>query len=163
PYATRFRSTLDVGTNSYEASAKTLRYGAEDGTPTTIPLNETGLEYDAATGVLTYTNSLGAEQTVDLRALVVAEETPTTLEYDADGHALTYTGEDGIPRTLTLDVGTISYEASTNTLSYGAEDGTPTPIPPNETGLEYDAATGVPKNGRAPRRGTAQGQGGREI
>ncbi|WP_262249701.1 hypothetical protein [Parapedobacter soli] len=73
----------------------------------------TALTYNPVTYELTYLDEHGETQVINLEEVVKAQETPTTLAYGAAAHALTYTGEDGMPRTLTLDVGTISYDAST--------------------------------------------------
>src|SRR5690606_31001387 len=97
----------------------------------------------AEDGILTYTNSLGAKQPVNLSDIVSEKETLTKLSYDPDEHTITYVDDDGISHPLDLSVGKLLYDPTTNKLTYTAEDGTPTEIPLNETGLEYEAEDGI--------------------
>src|SRR5690606_5436073 len=97
----------------------------------------------AEDGILTYTNSLGAKQPVNLSDIVSEKETLTKLSYDPDEHTITYVDDDGISHPLDLSVVKLQYDPTTNKLTYTAEDGTPTEIPLNETGLEYEAEDGI--------------------
>src|SRR5690606_40188837 len=73
----------------YDHPTNKLTYTAEDGTPTEIPLNETGLEYEAEDGILTYTNSLGVEQPIDLSGIVSEQERSEERRVGQDRHTMT--------------------------------------------------------------------------
>src|SRR5690606_27912528 len=84
---------LNEGSIAYTAATNVLTYTDEAGVITPLNLNNTGLTYDVATKILSYVNTLGVTQTVDLSAIVAANETVTTLVDNADG-TYTYTSED---------------------------------------------------------------------
>src|SRR5690606_10395406 len=128
---------LGVGKLQYDPTTNKLTYTAEGSEERRVGHNETGLEYEAEDGILTYTNSLGVKQRVNLSDIVSEQETLTELGYDPAAHVLTYRDEDGTSHSLDLSVGKLLYDPTTNKLTYTAEDGTPTEIPLNETGLEY--------------------------
>ncbi|HGP4854850.1 TPA: hypothetical protein ACLNJJ_003678, partial [Vibrio cholerae O1] len=88
------------------------------GESTDFVFNETSLVYDKTTNVLTYTNSKGEPQVVDLGSLVKANETLTVLSYDKATNALSYKDEAGDTHALDLGTGSVSYNPSTNTLTY---------------------------------------------
>src|SRR5690606_40266578 len=93
-------------------------YTDHAGVTTPVSLNNTDLTYDPATAILSYVNTLGATQTVDLKAIVQANETLTSASYNATSNVLTYTGEDGTAVLLDLNEGTVAYNTSTNILTY---------------------------------------------
>jgi hypothetical protein len=129
---------LGIGTVSYDATSNTITYTDASGAPTQLVLNETSLVYNDVTNVLTYTNSQGDAQTVDLGALVKANESLTVLGFDKATQVLTYTDESGVPYDLDLGIGTVSYDAANNTITYTDASGASTPLALNQTGLVYD-------------------------
>ncbi|SFN18428.1 hypothetical protein SAMN05421741_1023 [Paenimyroides ummariense] len=82
---------LNEGSVAYNATTNILTYTNEAGLTTPLNLNNTGLTYDAATSTLSYVNTLGITQTVDLGAIVAANETNTELSIAAG--ALVYKNE----------------------------------------------------------------------
>src|SRR5690606_13283766 len=106
-------------------------------------LNNTGLTYEPATSILSYVNTLGVTQTVDLAAIVKANETLTTLAYNTANNELTYTGENGTPVVLNLNEGSVAYNAATNVLTYTDEAGAATQLLLNNTDLAYNETTKI--------------------
>jgi len=148
---------------SYDASAHTITYKAEDGNNTTINLSEllnngpetlTALSYDATSHTITYKAEDGSNTSISLTDLANNPETLTALSYDASAHTLTYKAEDGNKTIIDLAALTnnpetitrLSYDTGTFTLSYSAEDGTTTEVdlsglgnnPETLTALVYD-------------------------
>ena len=82
---------LNEGSVAYNATTNVLTYTNEAGVQTPLNLNNTGLTYEPTTSILSYVNTLGLVQTVDLGAIVAANETNTTLSIAAG--ALVYNNE----------------------------------------------------------------------
>jgi len=115
--------------------------------------NNTALGYDPATGILSYTNTLGVTEAFDLSAIVEAQETLTALGGEVatniDGDAvyrITYTDEDGDDTELDItannglqideDSGAIKLGGSLTESTTINTDGNMLAI----TGLEYSTA-----------------------
>ncbi|MDM1406588.1 hypothetical protein HX062_02775, partial [Myroides sp. DF42-4-2] len=134
---------LGTGSVSYDSATNTLTYVDAKGVSQDFTFNETGLTYDENTNSLTYKNSKGESQTINLSALVSANETLTVLSYDIPTNALVYQDEEGKSHTITLNSGGVTYDADKNELTYVGSDKQSKTITLNNTSLSYDATTSI--------------------
>jgi hypothetical protein len=115
---------------SYDATAHSLTYKAEDGNITAIDLNAlvnnpetiTRLSYDANTFILSYNAEDGTTTEVDLSDLVNGPETLTALVYDEESNDLIYIDEQGSRNRVNLPA--IQKNAEDATSPWNAAGGT---------------------------------------
>ena len=115
---------------SYDASAHSLTYKAEDGNITAIDLNAlannpetiTRLSYDTNTFILSYNAEDGTTTEVDLSDLVNGPETLTALVYDEESKDLIYIDEQGSRNRVNLPA--IQNNAEVATSPWNAAGGT---------------------------------------